>query len=151
MPSILDAAFNLVHAYPGGATSLAPRMGKRADALSHEVRGHASNKLGLVDAEAMTQLTGDPRILNTFAENCGFYLVPKPNAHKVTNVMVGLALVTRELSEFVSVSTDAEADNKISANELRAVNRELADLIAAAQSIAALMAAKHAASCVGGE
>lgn len=150
MPSILDAAFILVNTYPGGATSLAPRMGKRADALSHEVRGHASNKFGLVDAEAATLLTGNPIILNTLAENCGYYVVPKPDANKVTNIMVGLAVVTRELSEFVSVSTSAAADNDVSANELRAVDRELADLISAAQAMRAFMAAKHAASHPGG-
>ena len=46
----MDAAFNVVHDYPGGAAALSERLGKGRPALSHEVKGDGSAKLGLKDA-----------------------------------------------------------------------------------------------------
>ena len=55
--NVLDAAYHLVRAYPGGAQSLAPRMSKNPNTLNHEVAGDGTAKFGLVDAVAATQLS----------------------------------------------------------------------------------------------
>ena len=47
---VMDAAFNVVHDYPGGAAALSERLGKGRSALPHEVKGDGSAKLGLKDA-----------------------------------------------------------------------------------------------------
>ena len=76
--NLLDAAYNVVHDYPGGSHSLAPRIGKSATTLSHEVAAHGTAKLGLIDAAKITVLSGDLRILEVFAINAGQMLVPLP-------------------------------------------------------------------------
>ena len=63
MTTLLDHAYNLARAYPGGAAALALRMRKNATTLSHELRGEGTAKLGLEDAAALTALSGDLRIL----------------------------------------------------------------------------------------
>lgn len=55
----LDAAYNLVRDYPGGASSLAPRLDKNPSVLSHEVTATGSAKLGLLTAIKITELSGD--------------------------------------------------------------------------------------------
>jgi hypothetical protein len=75
--NILDAAYHTVHDYPGGASALAPRLGKSHATLSHEVRPPANSqaKLGLRDAQRIMALTGDYRILQAQAAELGFFLV----------------------------------------------------------------------------
>ena len=75
-----DVAFNVVHDSPGGAVSLAPRLGKSHTTLAHELNGTGTAKLGLMDAEKITLLLGDMRILQAYAANCGQMLVPLPDA-----------------------------------------------------------------------
>jgi hypothetical protein len=75
----IDAAYNVVHDYPGGALALAPRLGKHASSLNNEVNppanpvpGAPTPKFGIVDAIKITHLTGDVRIVAAFNEECGF-------------------------------------------------------------------------------
>lgn len=122
-----DAAFNLVQDYPGGAESLAPRFGKNATTLSHEVKGTGTAKLGLEDSERMTIMSGDLRILASFAHNCGQMLVPLPEAleHAGDDCMMRLADTAREFAELCrEVSADL-ADGTISDNELARINKEV--------------------------
>lgn len=146
MSSILDSAFILVRAYPGGASSLAPRMNKRADQLSHEVSRTGTAKFSLEDAELATILSGNWVILNTFADNCGGVVIPKPSLASMGNAMHSIATVAREHAEFVGAAVDAMVDGKVSANEMRAISRELAELITSAQALHANLAALHSLS-----
>lgn len=76
--NLLDAFFNTVHDYPGGAESLAPRMGMSAAILRNKAdQTKEHNKPLLVDADKIMGLTGDYRILDALAHNHGFVMVPK--------------------------------------------------------------------------
>ncbi|HEY5582568.1 MAG TPA: phage regulatory CII family protein, partial [Rhodoferax sp.] len=124
--NLLDAAYNTVHDYPGGAQSLAPRLGKSGTYLSAEVAATGTAKLGLLDAEKITQLTGDLRILEAFATNCGQMLVPLPQELELTadDCMLRLALSTKEYAAFcIEVASDL-ADGKINDNELGRITKE---------------------------
>lgn len=63
--NILDAAYNTVHDYPGGAAALAPRMGmKSAAVLNSKVNPNTeTHHLTLVEASKMMAMTGDFRVL----------------------------------------------------------------------------------------
>lgn len=72
----IDAARAVVHEYPGGATSLAPRIGKAPSTLRNELAwpplASIKAKLGLMDAVAITNTAQDGRIVHAFNESCGF-------------------------------------------------------------------------------
>lgn len=146
MSSILDAAFQLVHTYPGGAVSLAPRMGKNATTLSHEVKRTGAAKFGLEDAVAASVLSGDLRILNAFAAECDCLVMPMPKSLlNDGNAMMRVATLAREFGELLGTVTEATADGAITANELHRVQSEWAQLLAAGQALLAHLEAKHLA------
>lgn len=145
---VLDASYHVVHDYPGGATSLAPRLGKGASTLSHETTATGTAKLGLLDAVKITQLTGDLRILHAFAEACGAIVIPVvlhcPQTAS-SDVFTQLADTAREFSDVVASISTAAADGKITGNELAAVEREWGELVAQGASMVSLLRAKHQA------
>lgn len=136
--SLQDAFFCVVHDYPGGAVSLAPRLGKSPTTLSHECTRTGTAKAGLLDAEKITLLTGDLRILETFAMDCGQMIVPLPDAVMVADndCMLRLADSAREFGELCKeVATDLSNDGKISDNELRRIDKETGELIASLHAL----------------
>lgn len=146
--SLRDAAFNTVHDYPGGAVSLAPRVGKTPSSLSHEVTATGTAKLGLLDAEKIVILTGDLRILEAFATDCGQMLVPLPSAIVLStdDCMLRLADTAREFGELCKEVGGDLADGKISDNELRRFHKERSELIASLQALGESLARRNAES-----
>jgi hypothetical protein len=144
--NVLDAAFNLVHDYPGGATSLAPRLKRNATTLSHEVKATGTAKLGLVDAVKMSVLSNDRQILNAFAAECGCFVLPLPTVDMGMDAFHGLADAAQEFGKWVASVADAAADGRVTANELARVDQEVAELFARAQSVRATLATLHEAS-----
>jgi hypothetical protein len=130
---LLDAAYHTVHDYPGGAPSLAPRMGKSPHTLNHEVTGNGSAKLGLVDAAKVCQLTGDYRILYTFAEACGHVCIPLPGGSEsdAGAVLEQLAKASGEFADLCYEVCSSAADGRISDNELERISRERLELMGA--------------------
>lgn len=132
-----DVAANVVHDYPGGAPSLAPRIGKNATTLAHEVHGTGAAKLGLLDAEKITIRTGDMRILEAFALNCGHMLIqlPKVFEGEPRECMGHLAVTAREFGDLCTEVANSLADGVISDNELARVDRECGELMASLRTL----------------
>lgn len=145
MSALLDAAFHAVHDFPGGASALAGRMNKHPGTLCHELTATGSAKLGLVDAAKISHLTGTRAILNAFATELGCLVLPLPAHQAGVDTFMQVADTAREFAEFISSVAAAASDGKISANELANVDRELAQMVAAAQEIRATLAAMHEA------
>ncbi len=144
MSEILDAAYQLVHHYPGGASSLGPRMGKSPTTLSHEVKGTGQAKFGLEDAVLATVLSGDLRILNAFASQCDCTVLRLPPRDAIGACAMGrVGELAKEFGELVSTVCEAAADGRISANELTSVRKEWSDLVAHGQALLAYLDAKH--------
>ena len=145
--NVLDAANNVVHDYPGGADSLAPRVDKNATTLSHEVSGTGTAKLALVTAEKITQRTGDLRILAAFATNCGQMLVPLPHAGDLPQdaCMVRLADSAREFGAFCQEVAGDLADNRITDNELARIDEKCGQLIARLHALRESLAVRNVA------
>lgn len=141
-----DVAANVVHDYPGGAPSLAPRIGKNATTLAHEVHGTGAAKLGLLDAEKITLRTGDLRILEAFALNCGQMLVP---LHQVDSTgddcMIKLAATAREFGDLCTEVAADLADGVISDNELARIDRECGELMASLRTLREALARRNQA------
>lgn len=143
--NILDAAYNLVARYPGGAGSLAPRMGKGVSTLSHECTASGTAKLGLLDAVKMTDFANDDAILMAWALHRNRMLVPLPvNPSGHEGCMAKLADAAKEFGDFITEVSGDLADGKITDNELARIDKESGELIAALYELRKDLAAKNA-------
>lgn len=146
MSHMLDAAFALVRAYPGGAVSLAPRIGKAHGTLSGEVAGRPGYKLGLDDAVAISQLSGDLRILNAFAAELGCLVLHVPDGQAAgEDVMQRVGAAAKEFGEFLSEVTTDASDGDISLNDMKRIEKEWGDLLAVGQGLLTHLRAMHVA------
>lgn len=131
--AILDAAYRVVHRYPGGSDSLAPRLtNKSPTTLSHEVKGTGTAKLGLQTAVEVTDFSGDLEILQAWATHAGQMLVPLPTLEQQAGdcCLQRLASAAKEFGEFMSEVSLTLADGKVSDNELGRIEREVGEMFA---------------------
>lgn len=146
--NILDAAFNVVHDSPGGAESLAPRIGKNATTLNHELKRTGTAKLGLDTAEKITLVTDDLRILQAFATNCGQMLLPLPSidVQPGDDCMAKLGDAVREFGELCQEVAQDLSDGTISDNEMRRIDRASGELIASLHALRESLSRRNLAS-----
>lgn len=130
------AAFRLVHDAPGGATALAPVVGKSAGTLSHEVDpNYAGAKLGLLDAVKLSKWRGDRQVLDAFALELGCVVVPLvPAVAGAEGIASRTARLVQEFGDLMCVTGAATGDGVISDNERERIEREGAELLAALQA-----------------
>lgn len=139
MMNVLDAAYNVVNDYEGGAASLGPRIGKAGTTLSHEVTGTGTAKLGLETAVKITVLSKDYRILEAYAAECGRMVFPLPDvlAEGGDHVLARLGDVLREQSHVVREVSESVKDGRITGTERDRIRREVGQLIATATQLQA--------------
>jgi hypothetical protein len=79
--NIEDAAYAVVHDYPGGSESLAPRVAMPAAVIRNKVNpNNDTHKLSLLEAVRITAVTGDERILEAWVHDRNAVLVKLPAA-----------------------------------------------------------------------
>lgn len=87
--NVADAAHACVHAYPGGAESLAPRLGMRAAVLNSKVNPKTTtHHLSLAEASRIMGLSGDLRILHALAAEHGQVVVSPAGAEDACDMAV---------------------------------------------------------------
>lgn len=150
---VLDSVRRAVRHYPGGLDAVAARLGKSPSTLEKELRGAPQYKLGAVDAAeiaAMCSQVGAAHALDyptRVAEHVGATLLPMPHGLPPDAVTAAaVAELLRELADVVTAVTTAEADNEISANELKSIQAKWAELVGSGQHLMASMEAKHEAT-----
>jgi hypothetical protein len=118
----LDAAAQTVDRYPGGAESLAPRVGLSAGILRNKVNPNCTtNHLSLAEANRLMAVTGDHTILQALAQEHGYTLhmvVEAPDATTIVNRILALGVAEGKFSQTIH---DALADGIISSNEMNAI------------------------------
>lgn len=145
--SPLDAAYHVVHDYPGGADSLAPRINKSGSTLSGELTRRGSAKLGLETAVRITELTGDLRILHAFAESVGQMCVPLPGQINVCgDVLQALGEASREFAELCREVCAGMADGEINDNELGRIETARGELMAGLHHLGKAIRSRNLAS-----
>lgn len=121
---LLDAFYNIVYDYKGGAEALAARMGMSASVLRNKAdRNKDCNKPLLVDADKIMALTGDTRILDVLAANHGGVFI-KIDADAPASDLAVLELVThvwRANGDVGAAVDSALADGKVEPHELARV------------------------------
>lgn len=150
----VDAAYHVVHDYPGGALALAPRLGKHSSSLNNEVNPPAARapgapmpKLGIVDVIKITQLTSDPRIVAAFNEECGFcppLLLPVDcvTEGSLQDLLQRGADLSKKIAETFSEFQESIADDKVTPVELERFENDSLKAIAAIATLAKCMRAK---------
>lgn len=126
----IDAAYHTVHDYPGGSESLGPRVGLSPAVLRNKVNpNNDTHHLTLAEAQRLLSMTGDVRILQSWAHSEGYLLVKAPKGASsdmaVLEQVVGLGVAN---GQFMSTINDALLDGVITKKEIkdiRVAEREL--------------------------
>ena len=160
--NVRDAAYHLVHDYPGGAEALAPRLGKRATSLSAEVspnpvlgsHGRPAAKLGLLETMTMMQMSGDHRVLFAMAAELGYLAVPLPRVDEddhsdAATAAQRLGELAREFADVMGAAVTGLADGRLTDNELSQVEDEWGQLVARGQQLLALFVSLNQAQRQG--
>ena len=120
-----DAFYHTVHSYPGGASSLAPRMGMSPDVLRNKADVKKEHhKPNLQDVISVMDLTGDLSILRALAADQGLLLVKASEAGKHECDMSVLEQVTGlmvEQGKFASEIYTSLADGSLTDKEMAAI------------------------------
>jgi hypothetical protein len=141
---IMDAAYNLVHDYPGGAGSLAPRLGKSPTTLSHEVTETGTAKLGWRTVVKASVLAQNRVCLNAFAFQMQCSVLPWPES--IANdegTLMGVSTTVDSVAAYVREVARSTHDDEVSDNELQAVNARLGELMAAVQNLQGIVSRMH--------
>ena len=154
--NVMDAARLVARDYPGGIEAVAGRLGKAATSLRHELDpGYRTAKFGLADAVLLTELTremaGGPdlRIVTAFAAEVGAMLIPLPEFAGGAGDMAAMTDAVREFGEFgeyVARVGESLADGRVTDNELADTERELGQMVQAAQKLQAMLRARNQAA-----
>ncbi len=121
-----DAAYAVVHDYPGGSESLGPRVGIGAAVLRSKVNPNTvTHHIKLKEAVSITALSGDMRILQAFAQECGHIVLPAPSEDdQQASDMAVLELVTAlggAQGDLFGTIHRALADGALTASEMAAI------------------------------
>lgn len=148
--NVTDALWRAAHNYPhGGIDALAVRMGISVNSLAHKVK--PSNLNAHCSPEEMLQIcemTGDHGAVHALACRLGYVLLPMPELADGVDATftVGLASAVQEFGQFISEVSANLADGVVTENELRRINKEAAEMIAAAQKLVILAENMHEAA-----
>jgi hypothetical protein len=143
-----DAACNVAEDFRGGARALAVTLDMNPFTFMHQLAEDGTAKLGLRTAVKMTKRTGDLRILNAFASECGCLVLRLPESLAVEGdeAMQLVAGVTGEFNDVVQAFVASMSDLKISDNEMSNIRRQWGELVAVGQRLVAHAEAVHQAT-----
>lgn len=137
--NVIDAAHAIGHEYPGGAQALAVRMNIGATVFNNKLNPNTNtHHLTLVESVRMQQLTGRADVLYAMADALGFVVIPKPQVSD-DDLMQSMGKACAEFGDFMRQVNDTMQDGKVSKNELKKVQRELVEMIAAASQLNAVL------------
>ncbi|MDR3414203.1 MAG: phage regulatory CII family protein [Formivibrio sp.] len=135
--NLADAAHATVYDYPGGAESLAPRLGMGAQVLRNKVNPNGDrNVLGLQEASRLMMVTRDYRLLQAICLEQNFAAVPLVDG-PIGDVKI-LELITRiwkEIGDLGCVTQEVLADHKVTHAEVGRFKEEVQLVVAAVMSL----------------
>ncbi len=139
--NIQDAAHLIGHEYPGGSGPIADRMGIGRVVFNNKINpNNTTHHLTMVEALRLQQLAGRYDVLFAMAEACGFICLPVPGeVHE--NVDRDVAMLCKEFGEYIGRVSEALDDGRVTPNEIKRCEKELAEMIVAANTLQASLAA----------
>lgn len=140
--NIRDAAHLIAHEAPGGLEALAMRMGIGYKVFNAKCNPNDDQHvLGMIEALRMQQLTGRADILFAMADALDYICIKKPSV-ETTDLAHQIAITCAEFGDFLRQIDTTMKDGRVTRNELKKVQKELAEMIGAANTLQALIAAK---------
>lgn len=138
----LDALRKMVDHYPGGRAAVAARLGKTDEVLRKELSGATSHKLGVVDATMIAEMCADAQSQHASAFANGLAALTGAFVALPVREMVAKQDLRDEAAGVVKEGTDvlielnaALADDQISDNELRRIDKEIDEAQAKLQEL----------------
>lgn len=137
---ITDALYRAAHNYPhGGIEALATRMGISPSSLAHKVSPtYPTAHCSPGEMAQIMELTGDHSALQALADRLGYLLVPLPQGEAGAGFAQELATTVHEFGQFIAEASQDLADGRVTDTELRRIEREGAQALAAIQQLMAL-------------
>lgn len=119
--NILDAAYNTVHDFPGGASALAPRIGIKSPAvLNSKVNPNTdTHHLTLLEASKMMAITGDYRILQNLNAEHGKIAIDLPTIPECQSMALTELVLSTGIGggDVQSVFKEMMADGRVTEGE----------------------------------
>ena len=138
--NIQDAAHRIGHEYPGGAVALAHRMGINPTVFNSKLNpNNTTHHLTLVEAQRMQQLTGRTDILEAMASELGYVIMHRPGTVDGCDIPSAPRRSLVEFGDWMREVDAALTDGKVTLNEVRAIERELVQMIGQAQVLTACL------------
>lgn len=147
----LDNLKLMIRHYPGGMEVVALRLGKAATTLEKELRGAEGFKLGQLDAEAISAMC-----IEADSPHCRMYattiagqagaMLDLPVREMGGNLQSKVADAVKEASDVLMSATAALADGVVSDNDLKDINRQIAEAMEVLQSVGVAAKASNRAS-----
>jgi hypothetical protein len=126
MSSVSLTFYHLCKRYPGGITAVANLLRMSPDVLQKKLSPTCDTHHLMVDeAEAITELTGDPAGAIEFARVAHLATIPLPGAGQDGSLYKGMADIGRAFSDLLAEYSEATRDNLISPNECDAYQRRM--------------------------
>lgn len=125
-----DAAYHVVHDYPGGSESLGPRVDISAAVLRNKVnrtppKEGKRHHLTLAEAVRITDFANDDRILRAWAHQRGYLLVKAPEGSNECDMSV-LESVTGSVMDhggFIGTIHESLIDNDLTPSEIEKIEK----------------------------
>ena len=135
----LDILRLMVRSYPGGITSLAPRLNKAVSTLEKELRGAEGFKLGALDAEEISAMCIEAHCphcydyVNAIASRCGGFVELPASEPSQKPLQAIFADLMKEASDVLTCGVTGKSEGSFSDNEMKRFTLEFAELLAKAQ------------------
>lgn len=139
-----DAIKLIVKSAPGGLEVVAARIGKNAETLRKELSGKDQKfKLGETTVQMISEMAIEEAWPNCFAyvnavaaNSGGFIALPvREQGALKQDLRADMAQLLKECSDAVLALTTALADDAVSDNELRDIQREVGELLSKSQDV----------------
>lgn len=148
MSSVLDAVYRTVRAYPGGAESLAPRLGTTANVLRNKVSlTQSTHHVRLDEAVDLMAITGDIQVLHAIASELGYVVIPvfAPDELENEDLLVRFNRMYQAMGKFAADTNMSIADGLLEEKEVRALHRDILDMNSQLHSLLAQLVAVYGA------
>lgn len=137
--SLPMACYHAVRDLPGGVGAVAGQHGRNAAVLQNKLNPNMdTHHVNLCDLEQIIISTQDHRILQSLCSLYGaqFFILPQC-ASDETGLLEKSATVARELSELMQEVSASLADGKVSADEVKALDKAFMEFTSAAAGLVA--------------
>lgn len=141
--NVIDAAHRIAHGYPGGLKVLAARMDLNAQVLNNKVLASCeTNHLTLEEAVVMQEYSGRSDILFAECDRLGFLPPMKKPIAGPLELGPAIASFCAQFADYLREVQGAIVDQAVSTNEIRRLEKELAELVAEGMNLQSMLAAR---------